>query len=138
TPDEAIWVYRSIQFREALLDGRWADTLVAGHPGVTTTWLGALGMSAQRLLDPVARADYDWLARMAYLTPDNVEAYRRLATLLTGGRVAVALVNALGVVGVYWLARRLAGARVAIVAGLLLAFDPFLVGLSGLLHVDGL
>lgn len=138
TPDEAIWVYRSIQFREALLDGRWADTLVAGHPGVTTTWLGALGMSAQRLLDPVARADYDWLARMAYLTPDNVEAYRRLATLLTGGRVAVTLVNALGVVGVYWLAKRLAGARVAIAAGLLLAFDPFLVGLSGLLHVDGL
>lgn len=138
TPDEAVWVYRSLQFREALLDGRWADTLVAGHPGVTTTWLGALGMSAQRRLDPTARADYDWLARMAYLTPDNVEAYRRLATLLTGGRAAVSLVNALGIVGIYLLTRRLVGVKTAVAAGLLLAFDPFLVGLSGLLHVDGL
>lgn len=138
TPDEAVWVYRSLQFREALLDGRWAGTLVAGHPGVTTTWLGALGMSVQRWFDPAARAAYDWLTQMAYLTPDNVEAYRRLAILLSGGRVAVSLVNALGIVGIYLITRRLVGMRAAVAAGLFLAFDPFLVGLSGLLHVDGL
>ncbi len=107
TPDELVWVYRALQFREALLDGRWAGTLVAGHPGVTTTWLGALSMSVQLWVSADARVAYDWLTKVAALTPDNVEAFRRLAVLLTGGRLAVAVVNSLGVVGVYWLARRL-------------------------------
>ena len=158
TPDELVWVYRALQFREALLDGRWADTLVAGHPGVTTTWLGALSMSVQVWLSPDARAAYDWLTHVAALTPDNVEAFRRLAVLLTGGRLAVAVVNSLGVVGVYVLLRRLwageQGGRgagemefspapllpcpPALLAALLLALDPFLAGLSGLFHVDGL
>jgi 4-amino-4-deoxy-L-arabinose transferase-like glycosyltransferase len=138
TPDETVWAYRSLQFREALLAGRWADTLVAGHPGVTTTWLGAAGMTVQRWLSGDARAAYDWLAKMAYLTPDNVEAFRRLALFLTSGRITVALVNCLGIVAIYFLARRLWGGTAALVAGLLLAFDPFLAGLSGLLHVDGL
>jgi len=186
TPDELVWVYRSVQFRQALLDGRWAGTLVAGHPGVTTTWLGALSISLQLALSADARAAYDWLTHVAALTPDNVEAFRRLAVLLTGGRLAVAVVNSLGVVGVYLLMRRLwpaeqgsrgAGERggksageqgsggaggkeaptegsssplpprppaplrfrsPALLAALLLALDPFLAGLSGLFHVDGL
>lgn len=138
TPDEAIWVYRSIRFREAVLAGQWAGTLVAGHPGVTTTWLGALGMSVQMAFDGGAREAYEWLTTMAGLTPENVEAFRQLAVLLSGGRVAVALVNALGILAVYWLARRLWGGPAAVLAALLLAFDPFLAGLSGLLHVDGL
>ena len=41
TPDELNWIHRSVRFREALLAGRWAETLVSGHPGVTTTWAGA-------------------------------------------------------------------------------------------------
>ena len=187
TPDELVWVYRALQFREALLDGRWADTLVAGHPGVTTTWLGAISMSLQMWFSADARAAYDWLTHVAALTPDNVEAFRRLAVLLTGGRVAVAVVNSLGVVGMYLLVRRIGargqgpGAREEkrnaerrgektrrdaeeeteasssaslrasqrssaslssspgpFLIALLLALDPFLAGLSGLFHVDGL
>jgi len=138
TPDEAIWVYRSILFREALGDGRWADTLIAGHPGVTTTWLGAAGMTVQLWLSDGARASYGWLMKIATLSPENVEAYRHLAVLLSSGRVAVALVNSLGIVAAYGLSRRLWGTGTAVVAGFFLALDPFLVGLSGLLHVDGL
>jgi hypothetical protein len=83
--------------------------------------------------------------------------------LLTGGRLAVAVVNSLGVVGciagcgVYGRGeqrRRGAGEKEPAVANvssplfpwlpgpflaaLLLALDPFLAGLSGLFHVDGL
>ena len=47
-------------------------------------------------------------------------------------------VNALGVVGIYLLLRRLFGQSIALLAGLLLALDPFVAGLGGLLHVDGL
>lgn len=138
TPDEPTWVYRSVEFREALLHADWSGTLVAGHPGVITTWLGAIGMTAQMLLSPESKEAYEWLTHIAYLTPDNVEAFKRLGTLLTGGRVAVALVNSLGIALIYLLVKRLWGRPAAIVSGLFLAFDPFLAGLSGLLHVDGL
>ena len=138
TPDELVWVYRAVQFREALLDGRWAETLVAGHPGVTTTWLGALSMTLQAFLSPTAREAYEWVTKLAALTPDNVEAFRQLAGLLSGARVAVAVVNSLGIVAAWYLARRLWSEPAAMAGGLLLALDPFLAGLSGLFHVDGL
>ena len=138
TPDEPTWVYRSLQFREALLAGNWGGTLVAGHPGVITTWLGALAMSIQMLFSAEAREAYAWLAKIAFLTPDNVEAFKRLAIFLDGGRLALMLVNSLGIVGIYSLVKRLWGDKVALLAGVFLALDPFLAGLSGLLHVDGL
>ncbi len=138
TPDELLWVYRSIQLREAVADGRWGDTLVAGHPGVTTTWLGAAGISAQLIVDSGSRADYDWLTKMAALLPDNPTAFIKLSGFLTVGRIAVALVNSLSVVLIYLLVRRLWGFGVAALAGLLLALDPFAAGLSGLMHVDAL
>ena len=138
TPDEPIWAYRSVLFREAILSGRWADTLVAGHPGVITTWLGSLGISVQLAVSPETRAAYDWLTTMAYLTPDNVEAYRQLAVFLNGGRTAIAIVNSLGIVGIVLIVQHLWGLRAAVLAGLFLALDPFLSGLAGLFHVDGL
>lgn len=138
TPDEPTWVYRSLQFREALLAGNWGGTLVAGHPGVITTWLGALAMSLQMLFSAESREAYVWLAKIAFLTPDNVEAFKRLALFLDGGRLVVMLVNSLGIAGIYLLVKRLWGDRAALLTGVFLALDPFLAGLSGLLHVDGL
>jgi 4-amino-4-deoxy-L-arabinose transferase-like glycosyltransferase len=138
TPDELIWVYRSVLFREALRDGRFAETLVAGHPGVTTTWLGTLAISIQLLLRPADGATYTWITQMAALTPDNMAAFQWLSVFLSGGRTAVAVLNSLGVVAVYALVRRLFDWRVALLAAALLALDPFVAGLSGLLHVDGL
>jgi 4-amino-4-deoxy-L-arabinose transferase-like glycosyltransferase len=138
TPDELLWVYRSVELREAVRDGRWADTLVAGHPGVTTTWLGAAAISAQLAVDPSIRADYEWLTKLAALLPDNVTAFTKLSGFLTTGRVAVALVNSVSIVLIFFLIRRLWGGEVATLAALLLALDPFAAGLSGLMHVDAL
>lgn len=138
TPDELLWVYRSIQLREAITDGRWSDTLVAGHPGVTTTWLGTAGISVQLAANPAAQTDYDWLTHLAALLPDNVTAFTKLSGFLTAGRIAVAVANSLAIVLIYWLVRRLWGGGVAALAAVLLALDPFSAGLSGLLHVDAL
>jgi hypothetical protein len=138
TPDELIWVFRSVLFREALLAGRWAETLVAGHPGVITSWVGALGITFQLWLFPAHHDTYLWLTRLPFLMPDNVEAYIRLAEFLSAARLLVAIVNSLGIVAVYFLLRRLWGSTAAVLGSLFLALDPFLSGLSGLLHVDGL
>lgn len=138
TPDELVWVFRSVLFRQALLAGQWADTLTAGHPGVTTTWLGTLAMSGQLALRPSDLPAYHWISHLAWYAPENTAMLPRLYTFLTGARLLVAVVNSLGVVVAFWLTRRLYGRAPALLIALLLAFDPFLVGLSGLLHVDGL
>jgi 4-amino-4-deoxy-L-arabinose transferase-like glycosyltransferase len=138
-PDEPSWVWRSINFSRALAENDWASTAQMGHPGVTTMWLGSLGILAKRLADPVAtREAIQWLSQVTTLAPENAEAFKRLGIFLTYARLPVILVNALGVVLIYLLMRRLWGQRVGVIAGLLFALDPFAAGLSGLLHVDGL
>lgn len=139
TPDEPVWVLRSLNFSQALARGEWAATAQMGHPGVTTMWLGSLGIAVKRAVDPVAATEaITWLNGLTSLAPENAEAFKRLGVFLTFARLPVILVNALGVVAALWLLRRLFSRRVAVIAGLLLALDPFAASLGGLLHVDGL
>jgi len=139
TPDEPAWVYRSIRFADALAARDWAAVPSTGHPGVTTMWLGALGVAVRRLLNPAASvAHLDWIRRLAWLAPENGEAFRHLAFFLPWGRVATALLTTLGLVILYPLLARLFDRRVALLAVGLLALDPFLTGHSGLLHTDAL
>jgi 4-amino-4-deoxy-L-arabinose transferase-like glycosyltransferase len=138
-PDEPSWVWRSLGFSQALAQGQWANTAQIGHPGVTTMWLGSLGILAKRLADPQASSEaIQWLGRLTNLAPENAEAFKQLGVFLTFARLPVILINALGVVLIFLLMRRLFGLKVGVIAGLLFALDPFTAGLSGLLHVDGL
>ena len=139
TPDEPAWVYRAIRFADGLAARDWTALPSTGHPGVTTMWLGAAGVTAQRLLDPSGSAAHlDWVRRLAWLAPENGEAFRHLAFFLPWGRVAVALVTTLGLVVLYPLLGRLFDRRVALLTVGLLAFDPFVIGHSCLLHTDAL
>ncbi len=139
TPDEPAWVYRAIRFADALSARDWAAIPSTGHPGVTTMWLGAAGVTVQRLLSPSGSdAHLDWIRRMAWLTPENGEAFRHLTPFLPWGRVAVALVTTLGLATLYPLLVRLFDRRVALLTVGLLTFDPFIIGHSGLLHTDAL
>ena len=139
TPDEPFWVYRSIQFSDALAAGDWSAIPVTGHPGVTTMWLGAAGVLGRRLVAVGdAAADLDWIRRLAWLAPENGEAFRHLGPFLPWGRVAVALVTMLGAAALYPMIARLFDRRVAGFTVVLLLFDPFFIGHSGLLHTDAL
>jgi 4-amino-4-deoxy-L-arabinose transferase-like glycosyltransferase len=139
TPDEPAWVYRSIRFADALAARDWAAVPSTGHPGVTTMWLGALNVTLCRLLSPAESTTHlDWIGRMAWLDPENSEAFRHLAFFLPGGRIAVALVTTAGLAILYPLLQRLFDRRLALLALGLLALDPFLSGHSGILHTDAL
>lgn len=139
TPDEPAWVYRAIRFADALAARDWAAVPSTGHPGVTTMWLGTVGIAIQRLMAPTESAAHlDWIRHMAWLAPENGEAFRHLAFFLPWGRVTVALVTTLGLAALYPLLARLFNQRVALLTVGLLAFDPFLIGHSGLLHTDAL
>jgi 4-amino-4-deoxy-L-arabinose transferase-like glycosyltransferase len=137
TPDEPSWIFRSIRFLQAIESHRWGDTIQTGHPGVVTMWLGTLGILVRRWRDAAGTAAHiEWVSRVPWVTPDNGELFRHLAPFLPPSRLAMALLTALGVVGVYALACRLWGSRLALIGAALLALDPFVVGLSGLLHLD--
>ncbi len=139
TPDEPAWVYRSIRFADAIAARDWAAIPDTGHPGVTTMWLGTVGGTVQRWLHPAESARHlSWLRKLAWLAPDNGIAARRLAYFLPAGRIAVASVTTLCLLLLYRLTANLFDQRVALLAIGLLAFDPFLIGHTGLLHTDAL
>ncbi len=139
TPDEPAWVERSIRFADALASRDLAAIPSTGHPGVTTMWLGAAGVAVRRWLSPAeSTAHLNWIRQLAWLAPENGEAFRHLIPFLPWGRVVVALVSILGLVVLFPLLTRLFDRRTACLAVILLAFDPFLIGHSGLLHTDAL
>src|SRR5215213_9659012 len=51
TIDESRWVGRSADFASYLGQRDLDNTFVVGHPGVTTMWLGALGLGPERVYD---------------------------------------------------------------------------------------
>jgi len=139
TPDEPIWVHRSVQFLRALESGDVAAIPQTGHPGVTTMALGALGVWLTRLANPHAASIHlGWIDRIVWLAPENGPAFPHLAFFLPAGRVLVALVTAAATALAYVLGRRRFGERGARLAALFLALDPFLGGHAGLLHTDAL
>ena len=139
TPDEPAWVERSIRFSDALAAQDWASVPSTGHPGVTTMWLGAAGVAIRRWTAPAESISHlDWIRCLAWLAPENGEAFGHLAFFLPYGRIAVALTTSLALVAAYSLLRRLFNDHTALLAVGLLSFEPFFVGHTGLLHTDGL
>ncbi|MFQ5811825.1 MAG: glycosyltransferase family 39 protein [Anaerolineae bacterium] len=136
TWDEPMWVYRSLRFLSAIRSGRFADTFQVGAPGVTIMWAGAWEIASQLLLGRGV-AEWSWLQHLARLDLDNVAALRRLAFFLVAAKLPLVLLGAASAVGVYLLARKLFGGRVALLAALLISFDPFHLAHSRVFHTDG-
>ena len=136
TADEPGLLFRSANFYQALADRDFANTVQLEHPGVTVLWTGALTF-LQRLPSYTARNPGQvaegqlepWLLANTGVTP---------LELLTAGRWWIALWVALLTAASFFPLRRLFGAPLAILAVLMLAWDPFLLALTRLLHMDGL
>ncbi|MEM9773203.1 MAG: glycosyltransferase family 39 protein [Chloroflexota bacterium] len=138
TPDELAWVQRSVNMRRALLTADWASTIQSGHPGVITTWLGAIGVQITLWLNPATQSDLNFVENIAWINPIYGEAHTHLAQFLTGGRIMVILTVSATIWLAYHLLARRFSPSAALTAGALLALDPWTIGLSNLLHVDAL
>lgn len=132
TPDEFLWLERSRDFLLALQKHNWAATFQTGHPGITTMWAGSLGMLGYGLRHNLFR-DNEFNTFLHALTWDHLPF-----ELITWVRVPIALVTALSVVGIACLLKRLFNREIAVIAGILLALDPWYLGHSRLLHHDAL
>jgi hypothetical protein len=127
TPDEDNWMRRGGNFARAVEQGELQRTYQSGHPGVTTMWLMWVG--AGREASSVS----------GITTQDNyVTHHPRFIPLLTSARVVVAVVNAALIGIATLLAWRLGGPLVALIAGGLIALEPFLVAHGQVLHLDAL
>jgi 4-amino-4-deoxy-L-arabinose transferase-like glycosyltransferase len=120
--DEAMfWLQRSDIFLRALRAGDFAATAVSTHPGVTTMWLGSAGILLR-----------DWLYDAGFVRDGS------FTTFLAITRLPLMLVHSAGVLLGYHLLRRMLHAPAALLAALLWAADPFVIGYSRMLHVDAL
>jgi len=132
TSDEPLWLVRSLHFSQALLGGNWAGTLQTGHPGVTTMWSGSVGLGLAYWQQSSADSFQQFLAGLSH-NSDRIDAF-----LVPWFRLPTALLAALCVALLYRLAVDLMGRPVALVAALLLAFDPLFLAHSRTLHHDAL
>lgn len=137
TPDEARWLARSANFYYALAHADFGDTYQIEHPGVMTMWAGTLAFFAQYpAYAEQASGQIEWwhdelgpfLRGHGYDPLDLLVAARLNMILLTAATLVIAL----------WSASRLLGFWPAAIGCLFVAFDPFHIALSRLLHVDGL
>lgn len=119
TVDEEKWMIRSGKFYEKLLvKNDPGGTFTTTHPGATTQWLAGFGIS--------------WKEKQlgTGIDTSNLSDFRLVST------VPIAIAVSLLIVGIVFLVSRLMGYRVGIWAGLLLATEPYLVGMSQVVHLD--
>lgn len=127
TIDESRWVSRAADFAAYLQQGDPEETYLVGHPGVTTMWLGALGLGPERV------QAFSFLAGQTDVT--RRDGY--LEALVAARRAAV-LANAVALGGLAWLAWGVFGPGPAVLGTVLLLLDPFLTAHSRLIHLDAL
>ena len=137
TPDEYLWLTKTANFYEAISNRDFASTFQIGHPGVTIMWAGMAGlwMKYQEYID----------LNPGQINPDEFHAIMQrnqvpvsLLALLRQDRIVMVLANVAILALGYLYARRLLGTLPALLGFLLIAFDPFHLGLTRLLHLDGM
>jgi len=137
TTDEGLWIVRSANFYYALGQRDFSATYLSEHPGVVTMWAGTAGFlwrfPALRGVGLAGELDvfqYEKiLSEHDHIHPEEI---------LAAGRLIMVLIHTilLGLSFVY--AMRLLGRGPAFLGFLLIAFDPFHIAHTRLLHLDGL
>jgi 4-amino-4-deoxy-L-arabinose transferase-like glycosyltransferase len=136
TTDEPLWLYRSANFLTALKTGNWEQTYQSPHPGVTTMWAGVAGLVVSypgflhTATNSMNYSQYErFMLDTARVTPLKV---------LIASRMFIVLLTTFTLTIAFWFAARLFGWMPAFIAFLLIAFDPFCLALTRVLHLDGL
>ncbi len=135
TADEDRWLRNSANFYYALGQRDPANTYQLHHPGVTVMWAGTAGLL-------VTFPDYRGMGQ-GYFNDDEYNHFIRAQgipqlDILVASRAFMVLQTALALLLAFYLLRRLLGFWPALAAVAFLALDPYYIGLTRLMHLDGL
>jgi hypothetical protein len=137
TPDEVNWLTTSANFFVALRQGDFASTYQLEHPGVTTLWAGTAGF----LWKYPAYAS-EGPGQLVYSEQEAGLVLRSLGheplDLIIAGRIFIILAIVLALAAAFLQALSLVGFLPAVLGFLLIAFDPFHIAHSRILHQDGM
>ena len=137
TPDEVNWLTTSANFYLALRQGDLAKTYQLEHPGVTTLWAGAGGF-----LWRYPAYVHEGPGQLIYSEQEVGLILRSLGheplDLIIAGRVFILLAIIVVLAGAFLQAVPLFGLWPAAIGFLLIAFDPFHIAHSRILHQDGM
>lgn len=136
TPDEHLWLARSANFYMAISQGKLEWTYLSEHPGLTVMWAGTGGFLVrypQYRHDGPDRVDSNEFNR--YI--QNAKGVSAL-DLLVASRVFMILGHTLVLLVSFCYAIRIISPFPALISFLLIAFEPYHVALTRVLHLDGL
>ena len=127
-----VWYLRSAHFIDAVLAADWANTIYSEHPGVGLMWPVGIGLKVYWALSGISPA--------AYTVPPDFEPIHFFGPVplaeISAGIAPLALLISLGILGAWWMLRRLFDPATATVAGFLLALSPYYLTQSKVLHLD--
>ena len=136
TPDEHLWLSRSANFYFALGQRDFASTYQKEHPGVTIMWSGTLGFLLRfpgyrgSGVGQLAAHEFNYfIDKVSHVPPLD---------LLVAARAILVLGHTLVLFLAFLYAIQLIGFWPAVVGFLFIAFDPFHLALTRVLHLDGL
>jgi hypothetical protein len=132
--DETKWAFRSANFTLALHRADYTETFRVSHPGVTTMWAGWIGISLS--MPEYAGSATRYVENKTYREDLSDNGTNVMQILVPARQVVIAVSMLLLLAGYYYL-NRLAGPQAALIGTLLLTFEPFYLGHTRILHVDG-
>jgi hypothetical protein len=132
--DETKWGFRSANFTLALHRGDYELTFQRSHPGVTTMWAGSIGMRFA-IPDYTDRTD-EYVENTSYKM-DLRDSGLGVMQIIVPGRQVVIAVNLLILLVCFLYLRNLLSPLSAFAGLLLLAYEPFFIAHTRILHVDG-
>lgn len=140
TADEDDQMMFASLFLKSVLQGNFAGALVLGYPGVPTLMLGALGVALRYGFHyqgwlPLTWVQADLMTTLGQVTT-RFGVFEYPLDFLVWVRLPLALTASLSIWGIYFLTRRLLDERLAILGTLVIAFDPFILAHTRIIHVD--
>lgn len=136
TNDEPFWLGRSANFSRAITYKDFDHTFQMAHPGVPVMWAGAIAFWLHEpgyTIRDLGNTEWPFFIddRLAHIGIDPL-------TILNDARfVKLLLETAIFAIAIMMVAT-VGSPSHAVVTGILIAMDPFLVGFGPLLHVDSL
>ncbi len=141
TADEDDQIMFSSLFLKSILQGDFAGAIVLGYPGVPTMVLGASGVALRYWFHYQGWLPLPWVTGDLMTTLNQVTTrfgvFEYPLDFIVWVRVPMALAASLSIVGIYLLIKRLLDDEyIAVLATLFIAFDPFILAHTRIIHVD--